>query len=805
MSNRNDTPSLSMPKDQVEEPTLKYGQLPPEPEQEKFVKEAMDRIQGRGFLMNRAFDNGDVEQALKEATLMLEDMKTNIVTPIHYNELYQVVLSQLAQLALNFQDTHFFSERRVAELYETLQYTPSIVPRLYLLFTVAPAFIKAGHARACDVMRDLIEMTRGVQHPTRALFLRHFLLHIMKDVLPDGQNTEGGTLEDTLVFILENFKQMNVLWVRLQFSLDTKTIEERKLQRAQLKQLVGSNIQRLANLRGLDVTHYKELVMPCVVEQITACREGLAQAYIVESITQVFPAEFHIETLVELFGVLVHLEDDVSTLSLVTGIIKRLQIYYSSEDVEKASAIGTVKLVAQQIDTLLQAGQKVFTLEDTLDMLGTLLNFTLEADPGNTSNVNSILHFVENHIEGIYQDARIDSEPVSRKLRYFLITPLREMKDASIIFELDYFPVLVNRMRYNDRKLIALEVCQGFSRTEAYIDDTDKLKSFFGIVQVLLQKPSDYEPDPDGEPIGPQLQQVARVFHLIRNRASVSETFQLLTSVSTTIQNLAAEVKEHLYLTLGETLLRVAVEVEAAPDTAGITVRNVLQNFYSLLSNGEPPTIPAFWLYLEATKISDRCGTEAITTEFFVSAIKIWKDSVLDGGVRYRMLISMIKTACDLKNLGPSPYSSISAELCASAQQLLQREQQAEAHIMCSHMFNVQREKVEGETNDEEEDDEAAFQSPDKVRNCLVRSLKAASDPMGGVGQLPVYYKVLGHAIYYLESGVELPVEWFKALTAKIDEEHENNSKEIESKLPRAMKQFYVNLIRHKEKAIHIE
>ena len=804
MSNRNDTMSLSMSKDQNQETTLKYGQLPPEPEQVQFVKEALDRIQGRGFLMNRAFDQGDVETALQHATMMLEDMKTNLVTPIHYNELYQLVLSQLSGLALNFQDRQFFSERRVAELYETLQYTPAIVPRLYLLFTVAPAFVKAGHAMARDVMRDLIEMTRGVQHPTRALFLRHFLLHIMKDILPDGQHTEGGQLEDTLNFILENFKQMNVLWVRLQFSLDTKTIEERKLQRAQLKQLVGSNIQRLANLKGLDVSHYKELVMPCVVEQIEACREGLAQAYIVESITQVFPAEFHIETLRELFGVLVHLEDDVSTLTLVTGIIKRLQTYYASEDADKSSAIDTVKLVAQQIDTLLQAGQKVFTLEDTLDMLATLLNFTLEADPDNTSNVNSILHFVENHIEGIYQDARLDSEPVSRKLRYFLVTPLRDMKDASMLFDLEYFPVLVNRMRYNDRKLIALEVCQGFSRTEALIDDTDKLKSFFGIVQVLLQKPSDFEPDPDGEPIGTQLLTVARVFQLIRSKKSISETFQLLTSVSTTIQNLEAEVKEHLYLTLGETLLRLAVQIAAAPDSTNITVRNVLQNFYSLLSNGEPPPIPAFWLYLEATKISDKCDMEAITTEFFVSAFKLWKDSVIDGAVKYRMLISMIKTATELKNLGPSPYSSISSELCASASTLLQKDQQAEAHLLCSHMFNVDREKVEA-TNDEEEDDEEAFKSPDKVKNCLVRSLKAVSGLMEGVEQLPVYYKVLGHAIYYFESGVELPVEWFKALTAKIDEEHEKNSKEIESKLPRAMKQFYVNLIRHKEKAIHIE
>ncbi|KAK8866915.1 Vacuolar protein sorting-associated protein 35 [Tritrichomonas musculus] len=791
------------------ETELKYGQLPPDEEQEVFVKEANDRIQGYGFLMNRQFDEKNVKEGLRYATLMLEDMKTSVLTPVRYNDLYITILSHLSSLALAFKgdERKLFSSRDIAELYETVQYTPSIVPRLYLLFTVAPAFIKYEHAKACDVMRDLIEMARGVQHPTRALFLRYYLLHIMKDVLPDSRNTEGGDIEDSLKFILENFKQMNVLWVRLEFSLDTKTVEERKLQRSQLKQLVGSNIQRLSMLNGLELTHYKDIILPCVVEQITACREPLAQYYIIEIITQVFPAEYHIETLETLFEVLMKLEDEVSTLSLVTSIIKRLQTYFTAQDSDKAMAIKTVKLVAQQIDQLLQAGQH-FSLEDTLEMLGTLLNFTLEVDPNNTSNVNSILHFVENHIDGIYGDARLDNPKVSMKLRFFLVTPLREMKDASMLFELDYFPALVNRMRYNDRKSIALEVCNGFSRTEALIDDTNKLKSFFNIIQVLLQEPSDYEEDPE-DPISYHLQAVARVFHLIKSESSIDTTFQLLTSVSATIQKLSNEVKENLYLSLGQSILKIAVDIDAQGEASKCqtTVRNVLQHIYSLLSkdNGDPPPLPSFWIYLEATKISDRCGTAAITTEFFVSSIKIWKDGVFESGQRFRMLISMIRTATELINLPASAYISITSELCNNAGGLLQKDQQAEAHILCSHMFNVDREENQSQNEEEDEDEEEAFKSPDKIKNCLVRALKAASTMMDQIEQLPWFYQVLGHAIYFLENGVELPVDWFNALTQKIDEQHRVNSEELETKLSPENRQFYMNLIRHKDSVIHFE
>jgi len=779
---------------------LKYGQLPPDAEQLAFVKQASDRIQRNAFLMNRMFDENNVDEAMNYAGQMLEDMKTNILSPIHYNELYQLVLSNLSTLSINFQDTQFFSQRKVAELYETLQYTPSIVPRLYLLFTEAAAFIKAGHAKASAVMRDLIEMARGVQHPTRALFLRHFLLHILKDVLPDINHTEGGSIEDTLTFILENFKQMNVLWVRLEFSLDTKTSEERKLQRSQLKQLVGSNIQRIAAIRGLDVAHYKEIILPFIVEQINACHESLAQHYIIEIVTQVFPAEFHIETLDVLFSVLQHLEDDVSTLSLVTAIIKRLQAFCASDK----SAIQTVRLVAVQIYNLLHAGQ-AFVLEDTLEMLSNLLNFTLEADAHNFDNVNSILRLVENHIEGIYGNNRLDSVQVSRKLRYFLVTPLREMQDASMIFDLEFFPILVNRMRYNDRKLIALEVCKGFARTEALIDTADKLRLFFSIQQVLLKKPTDFEEDPDGQPISVALSAIARVFHLIKNKKSLDDSFALISSVSTSVQNLESDVKECLYLPLGQAILHIAVDIDNnSNESTTTTVRNVLQHIYLLLTENDPPAIPSFWLFLEASQISDRCATEAITTEFFVNAFRIWKDCMVDGSIRFRMLLAMIRAATGLKMMGATSYSSITSELCTCATGLLMKEQQAEAHLLCAHMFNVKREATNS-NNEEEDDDGSAFINPTKVKSCLVRSLKAASQMMDKKDQLPWYYRVLSHAVYFIEKGVDLPAEWFNALTTQIDKEHETLGEDLKTKVSAANRKFYHNVIMHKNKIIKSE
>jgi vacuolar protein sorting-associated protein 35 len=63
-------------------------------------------------------------------------------------------------------------------------------------------------------------MTKGVQHPMRGLFLRNYLSHAARELLPDtgSEYSEGGggTVHDSLEFIITNFSETNRLWVRMQ-------------------------------------------------------------------------------------------------------------------------------------------------------------------------------------------------------------------------------------------------------------------------------------------------------------------------------------------------------------------------------------------------------------------------------------------------------------------------------------------------------------------------------------------------------------------------------------------------------------
>ena len=64
------------------------------------------------------------------------------------------------------------------ELYELVQHAGNVLPRLYLLLTVGSVYITSKEAAAKDILTDLVEMCRGVQHPMRGLFLRNYLAQV---------------------------------------------------------------------------------------------------------------------------------------------------------------------------------------------------------------------------------------------------------------------------------------------------------------------------------------------------------------------------------------------------------------------------------------------------------------------------------------------------------------------------------------------------------------------------------------------------------------------------------------------------
>ncbi len=103
---------------------------------------------------------------------------------------------------------------------------------------------------------------------------------------PTHSETDG-TVKDSVQFILQNFGEMNKLWVRMQHQGHTREKERREKERLELRILVGTNLVRLSQLESVDSDMYQKEVLPSVLEQVIKCRDAIAQEYLMECIIQV--------------------------------------------------------------------------------------------------------------------------------------------------------------------------------------------------------------------------------------------------------------------------------------------------------------------------------------------------------------------------------------------------------------------------------------------------------------------------------------------------------------------------------------
>src|SRR4051812_37539463 len=198
------------------------------------------------------------------------------------------------------------------------------------MITVGTAYMSIEGAPVKELMKDMMDMSRGVQHPIRGLFLRYYLSGQARDYLPTG-DSDGpeGNLQDSINFILTNFVEMNKLWVRLQHQGHSRERDQRTQERKELQLLVGSNIVRLSQL--VDLPAYKNGILAPLLEQVVQCRDVLAQEYLLEVITQVFPDEFHLHTLDQFLGAVSRLNPHVNVKAIVIGLMDRLSDYAERE------------------------------------------------------------------------------------------------------------------------------------------------------------------------------------------------------------------------------------------------------------------------------------------------------------------------------------------------------------------------------------------------------------------------------------------------------------------------------------------
>eukprot|EP01118_Nematostelium_gracile_P013563 TRINITY_DN5141_c0_g1_i5.p1 TRINITY_DN5141_c0_g1~~TRINITY_DN5141_c0_g1_i5.p1 ORF type:complete len:732 (+),score=221.45 TRINITY_DN5141_c0_g1_i5:76-2196(+) len=681
-----------------------------EEDQTKLFEDSKTAIKTESFYMKRSLDEGNLMEALKRASNMIGELRTSLLSPKNYYALYIEASDQLRFLESYLSDNKH--GKRISELYELVQYAGNILPRLYLLVTVGSVYIKLKEAPAKDVLRDLVEMCRGVQHPTKGLFLRTYLTEMTKDKVPDNGNEyegRGGTARDSIDFILTNFTEMNKLWVRMQHQGNVRDREKREAERSELRILVGKNIARLAQLDGVDLETYSKSVLPKLVEQIVNCRDIIAQQYLMECIIQAFPDDFHLRTLETILKTCGELQGGVNIKSILVGLIDRLANFASSNTIPEDIKIFTI--FSTQVGNVVQQ-QKTMPVEDILALEASLLNLAITCYPQQLEYVDEVFLFCSK----ILDDRKEDYSKTStvKQILRLLQTPLDTYKNIITVLQLENYPKLFTFLSYDNRKRVALEIVKNAVDNSSFLSSANQVNKLLEIVQPLVKDEPD-QPQLEEEDIYEEQNHVASLVHLFQND-NVEELFAMYITARKHF-GLGGPLRvKHTLIPLVFRVLKLAVVLKNSEDDEWTGKAKKIFKFIhetiTALSKTSLPEI-SLRLFLQAAQGSNICGSEfeTITYEFITQSFLIYEEQISDSQAQFNALQLIIGTLQGIDSFGEENYDTLITKSALYSSKLLKKPDQCRAIYMCSHLFwSPARDYKNGK----------------RVLECLQKSLKIA-------------------------------------------------------------------------------
>ncbi|KAL0324074.1 UNVERIFIED_CONTAM: Vacuolar protein sorting-associated protein 35B [Sesamum calycinum] len=205
---------------------------------------------------------------------------------------------------------------------------------------------------------------------------------------------------DAVEFVLQNFTEMNKLWVRMQHQGPVREKEKLEKERSELRDLVGKNLHVLSQIEGVDLEIYRDSVLPRVLEQIVNCKDELAQYYLMDCIIQVFPDEYHLQTLETLLLALnfkylctINLKNKptVDLKTVLSQLMERLSNYAASspELLPEFLQVEAFSKLSNAIGKVIEA-QVDMPMSEQLTLYVSLSSFTLHVLEFNESVVSTL-------------------------------------------------------------------------------------------------------------------------------------------------------------------------------------------------------------------------------------------------------------------------------------------------------------------------------------------------------------------------------------------------------------------------------
>jgi len=743
-----------------------------EDEQEKCLDESLKIVKQQSYHIHQAIDRNNCRSVLKETAHMLLELKSSLLTPNSYYQLYSVCLDEMLNV-LNFFKEEARRGRRMKRLYNVVQQASNIIPRLYLMVAVGAVVIEDDPKQCKDIITDLLGMLKGVQSPTRGLFTRHFFMKLIKDKLPDKGNdyeSEECTTEDAIGFILQNLEEMTRLWRRLSDNTmgEEKMLRERE--RQDLKILIGENINRLSSLEGLSNELYKDKILPKLIEIIFEKTDPLSQQYLMECIIQAFPDEYNIQCMDEILKTATQLNEMVDVKSLFILLMEKLARYVSENSVEDKNIIAEAEKIfpplKESIDKLvMQSINQPGGIQEPnkfLELELALMKFTIKCCPQNDrlNSVNQVLEKTKYILNAYNRKLNQEGENILRNL---LVCPL---ESELSIFDFLYFPEIMVFLNFSSRTSLALRIIESLSNKER-LDSREKVQILLGYIRPLLEDSTDTI-EVDAYQFEYEQNIVAKILFVIKT----NDPFKLQEILDTLVPIFSKGGTRRIKYTLPTLVnayLRLILQINETydnklnPNEEGTGIHKDFIKFLSMDQLSDNDSVTDFILNIhhkidEIIKVVNTTYPELAFRLYLVSAanlnqmklsqekffdlykyyistaLQIFKEVKLDDQKEKLNLINNTMGILSLFKLSaPKNVEPIADELRTLSANLVKRADQCIATLNCAELYFT-------------------LNNPKKAKECMNKAKRIANFSMTNAENLPLFIIILNKYIHFIEA-----------------------------------------------------
>jgi vacuolar protein sorting-associated protein 35 len=780
---------------------------------ETLLATAQQHVASIGQQLRR--QDGSLEDSILLADKLLQELRTGELSPKQYYELNLRCLEELRYLQSWLVDLERTNVVKMVDLYQRVQYLSAVVPRLYLMCTVGAAYCSLAGSPAKEVMKDMLEMCKCVQHPTRGLFLRNYLSQLTKDKL-----SQLGGPKDRCEFVLHNFSEMTRLWVRMQPPKRKAPIdpseppedpkeakkkqdikEKREVERKQLCQIIGVNLHRLSeSVTDLDI--YEHTVLPRVLDIIVSSGDAFAQTYLSDVLSQVIPNKFQIATL-DSFLETVCGPDMVPGMdlqkvlsSLMDRLAEELVPSAQKKDPEEDELVQAPDNAARVFDSLFRNIGRVCSAEswlpfrDQLALHVALLKFQSRVDARRLDRIDSILGSIA---EALHRQGERKLDPAEESCIVDLLrAPFEVPSNGDIlgVLQLSKFPELLAFLGFDNRRSVASKLLKAVVISSDKIEDQTVAERLFEFVAPLLSN-GDADDDSKNDAL------FARAIHKFHHE-DPNELFKLLRIAKENLQKCKDDTR------LVRTLIPLAYRNMELIRRNGLNdVRGCLQLVHSIcsqLGNSDSAQVKdtAARVFVYAALAADKANEEIVSYECVVSAFSIFENQA-DSKLQAALVPFFVGAIQGLTCFGKDNLEILQAKTALYAAQLLKKTDQCRHLALSAHLFwslTPERQLREGESSP------IPGRNGKRALECLQRALKTADVLQSGGAAagtnksqiVALFVEILNQYIYFLQAGADkIKPQFITELISLITEQLNTSNPPVDI----AVEHFYRRTMAH--------